>query len=750
MIFPVIHNRDNFLFREHPVLPKSLERLEYWKEQKRRCIEGYWAKDGEGYRYMTPVAYFYANIFKIEHTDEETNSRYTFFPDLRDIDWAFFYSWITCRGFSGFKDDDEYTCHRLVQKYEEEELGKHKMTRGEKVRLEKTPGVLNSKGEYKKYRNAYDYLLQTHDKPLGLPYYANEALNLFVLGSRGSGKSFWAASCIDHEWLFNGAKKYDEKSIKTPDRVEIFMGSALSEKSNKLSIKVLQGLENMDGRYEDLPSPLYMHYTGTLESNNAKSVFKQGIKKKVGNKETLVGSKSTISHEIFSQVNLQAGVGGRYTVMVVEEVGLLEDVIIVHGANEQSMSTNQRKFGSCLYIGTGGDMEKIIQSEVLFRNGSAYRCLTWEDVYEHKGEIGFFVPSYYVTNHRDSNGNAILDISQEEELTERHKKRSLDTSIAYEQHIMARPIVPSEMFLTKTGNIFPKAEIQTQLEWLDRNNYVNTLSVGSLHYDKSKTYGVRFTPETNKKPLWNFNFQGEGDIGGAIVVYEHPPDEIPNGLYTVSYDPVRDNNITKLSRGVSLAAIYVHKAFQGFDGCYDQLVAAYVGRLSNVDDIHEIAIKLARYYNGTIAVESNLPGMKNYCMYSGNLRLLEKTPTITLGNIAYNSNRKEEYGYPVENQDIKIHAEQLLAKWLLQKRSSEFDDAGNEIRMYRNIDFVYDKGLLQELLVYDRSNGNWDRVSSMLVMMLSLETKRTKKIQKLTENNNPVITWFKNQMYERV
>jgi hypothetical protein len=194
-----------------------------------------------------------------------------------------------------------------VQKYEEDLSGKTKMTRGEKVRLEKTPGVLNSKGEFKKYINAYDYLLKVQDRPLGLPYYANEALNLFVLGSRGSGKSFWAASCIDHEWLFNGAKKYDERSIKNPDRVEIFMGSALSEKSNKLSIKVLQGLENMDGRYEELPSPLFMHFVGTLESNNAKSVFKQGIKKKVGNKETLVGSKSTISHEIFSQVNLQAG-----------------------------------------------------------------------------------------------------------------------------------------------------------------------------------------------------------------------------------------------------------------------------------------------------------------------------------------------------------------------------------------------------------------------------------------------------------
>ncbi|HMT03737.1 MAG TPA: hypothetical protein PKD00_10660, partial [Burkholderiales bacterium] len=457
------------------------------------------------------------------------------------------------------------------------------------------------------------------------------------------------------------------------------------------------------------------------------------------------------SHEIFTPVNLQAGVGGRYTIMAIEEVGLLEDVLIVHGANSQSMATDQRKFGSGLYLGTGGDMDKIIQSEIIFRNPEAYNCLGWDDVYEGKGKIGFFVPSYYVTDHRDEQGNAILEISKEEENNDRLRKKSMDTGIAYEQHIMSRPIKPSEMFLSKSGNVFPKAEIMAQIEWIDKNDVFKSIAtVGKLAYDSSRKYGVKFIPDNSLKPLWNFNFQGEGDISGAVIIYETPPEDIPKGLYTVSYDPVRDSNITKLTRGVSLAAIYVHKAFQGFDGAYDQIVAAYVGRYKDVDDIHEVAIKLARYYNGVIAVESNLPGMKNYCMYSGNIRLLEKTPHDHLSDtISFTLNKKEDYGYPIEHQDIKIHAEQLLAKWFLQKRTSEFDDEGNEIRIYRNIDFVYDKGFLQEAMMYDRKNGNWDRVSSMLIMMLSLESRRAKKIKQFNEETNPVVSWFKQSLYEQ-
>ena len=749
MIFPIIKNRDSFLFRDHPVLPPGTERLEYWREHKKRVVEGYWGLDGDVWRYMTPPCYFYTNLFKIEHTDETTNSRYTSFPDLRDIDWAFFYAWFICRGFSGFEDDDEYTCNRLVKRYEDSINRGTQFGRGDSVRLKRAEGVLNSKGELKKYIDPYNYLVYAHDKPLGLPYYSNEALDLFILGSRGSGKSFWTASAIDHEWLTNGAKRYTEKSIKNPSKIEIFFGSAIAEKSNKLAIKILKGLESLDGSYEDKPSPLYMHHVGNLNSNNAKSVFKQGILKKVGNREKLVGSTSTISHEIFTPINLQAGVGGRYTVMAVEEVGLLEDVLIVQGANSESMSTDQRKFGSCIYLGTGGDMDKIIQSEIVFRNGEQYNCLTWDDVYEGKGRIGFFIPSYYVTQHRDEQGNAILEISKEEEEAVRLTKKSMDTSIAYEQHIMSRPIVPSEMFLSRYGNIFPKAEITAQLEWIDKNDVFKTTAVvGKLFYDKGAKYGVKFTPDSTKKALWNINFQGEGDIAGAVILYESPPEEIPRGLYTVSYDPVRDNNITKLRQGVSLAAIYVHKAFQGFDGAYDQIVACYVGRYSDVNDIHEVAIKLAMFYNGTIAVESNLPGMKNYCMFTGNLKLLERTPHDYLASTINYGSRKEDYGYPVENVDIKIHAEQLFARWLLQKRKSDFDAEGNEIRVYRNIDFVFDKGLLQEALVYDRTNGNWDRISSILVMMLSLESKRSKKISNIREEMNPVVSWIKKSLYE--
>ena len=46
MNIPYINNRNNFLFREHPDYhPESINYLKYWKEEKRRIIEGYWGQD---------------------------------------------------------------------------------------------------------------------------------------------------------------------------------------------------------------------------------------------------------------------------------------------------------------------------------------------------------------------------------------------------------------------------------------------------------------------------------------------------------------------------------------------------------------------------------------------------------------------------------------------------------------------------------------------------------------------------------
>ena len=45
----------------------------------------------------------------------------------------------------------------------------------------------------------------------------------------------------------------------------------------------------------------------------------------------------------------------------------------------------------------------------------------------------------------------------------------------------------------------------------------------------------------------------------------------------------------------------------------ETIVATYHGRHDQVDDIHDIAVQLALYYNAKILPETNLPDFVRYC-----------------------------------------------------------------------------------------------------------------------------------------
>ena len=120
MDIPVINNRKNFLFQQHPEYhPESLKYIEYWRFIKGAIINGYWGKDCNTtdsviqWRFMPPQLFFYVNCCHILHKEEnvpKTAPRKKVYPNLDDIDWDFFYKYMECRVFSGLKDDEEYTC----------------------------------------------------------------------------------------------------------------------------------------------------------------------------------------------------------------------------------------------------------------------------------------------------------------------------------------------------------------------------------------------------------------------------------------------------------------------------------------------------------------------------------------------------------------------------------------------------------------------------------------------------------------
>jgi len=697
MLFPEIYNLKNFL-TDHPNYhPASQDYISYWREQKKRCIEGFWAedypKDGEvAYRYMPGYLYFYGNLSTIKVVDAETKSTVISRPRVDDVEWIFFTVFLVCRGFSGFEKDEEFTC--IIEP--------------------------ERRDPNKTFVEPWEYLKRTHSKPLGRALFNNQALNLLWLSSRGIGKTYSVgAGIITAEILFDGAKVYNEKTINNPASITIFVGAYKGDKSTNLLVAMDDAIANLPGSYGDgdsrTVSPFYKELTGVNKPGN----IRQHIYKVKENGDWVSkGTKSKIVHEVITVANPQSPAAYRATLAIIEEIGLLEaNLDEVLGATNPVLKVGNQKFGSLIGIGTGGNIEKAQQLEPIFRNPKEYNFFSMYDIFENTGDIGLFIPVHYMfREYKDKNGNTKWDIVNEVIKNTRKKLKYK----ALEQERMNYPVVPSEIFMNNKGSIFPLIEINEQLKWVIANEkkIQKFTSVGDLVYTEE---GLKFKADENAIPINKFPLEKGADLTGSIVIYEHPPEYIPENLYKIVYDPVRDENIDKMDQGISLAAIYVYKAINTYQDMKDSLVASYVGRLRNTDQIHEIALKLALYYNAKIMVEMDLPGFYKYCLQRKRLNLLAKTPVVMINK--FNANAKFRYSYGVMmkgNSALKIQAEQYLADWLLKEQELVRDEEGNVVKVVKNINRIYDKALLEELRIYNRT-GNFDRVSSLLLLMIWIQ-----------------------------
>ena len=191
----MIVNNSSFILEEvpnfHP-LTQYYERLEFWKEQKRRCIEGYWHSG----KWMSGPLYYYVNFNKILFEDDSSVAQSTGLPWLRDIDWELFLYYEECRGFSGFADDTEFTCDRRYGPEKELAIQLGRITIAEAAS--------------KTYVEARDYLRKNHGKSLGKPLYKNSAKHFISIQSRGGGKSYSSSGMCCHNFLFDGATDSDD------------------------------------------------------------------------------------------------------------------------------------------------------------------------------------------------------------------------------------------------------------------------------------------------------------------------------------------------------------------------------------------------------------------------------------------------------------------------------------------------------------------------------------------------------------
>jgi len=157
--------------------PDTIAHTKLWREYSKLCIEGLWGNDFGYYRFMPPKLFFYVNFYTIIH-EEGAKQRKKIRPYCRDLEWEYAYMFLVAKGFSGFKDDDEYSCHEDILKYHKGEMKK------ELLHL----SCIRLNGNVKKYEDPLKYCKRLHDSPKGIPLYENDAKNIMLFGARASGK----------------------------------------------------------------------------------------------------------------------------------------------------------------------------------------------------------------------------------------------------------------------------------------------------------------------------------------------------------------------------------------------------------------------------------------------------------------------------------------------------------------------------------------------------------------------------------
>lgn len=734
---------ENFILKTIPQYhPLSLDYKEFWTEQRRRCIEGYWASG----KWMPGRLYFYCNFATILLNEKNSGAKTFSTPSLRDLEWSFFLHFEEAKGFSGFSDDDEYSCNTVLIDPEVDEseypfISDH---------------LLKPDGSPKQYVKARDYLFKIHNQELGYPLYENRLHNFMMLGPRGFGKSYTVgAGLFAHEFLFDGRTPEQLRSKKNPKSVTI-AGAGDAKYTKELLSKTKECIERLPGAVEInntyYPAPFSKQYAGSWAPG---SQIVAKYKKKVGSSWRDYGSTSEIKNRTFKD-NPYAAQGTRANIIAFEEIGMFSNLKESYYACVDSLLDGATKIGSAVFFGTGGDMGKgTIDASYMFYHPKEFDLIAFEDRWENKGDIAYFVPATHGPNQfKDSEGRTDEEKAHKWFMHQREiKGGKKGGSSTLDSFIVYHPLTPSEVFLVSSGSILPVIELRKQQSSLmEHKTDVLLEKYVELYWDTEAPNGVSYKIDTKNKlkPIKEFPYKGD-DKEGALVVYDLPiydedTNKVPEGLYLIGHDPVRTDSPT----GPSLASIYVIKTDKyPFKHGKSEIVAQYIGRpYQGRAVVNELLHKLSKFYgNAKIYFENDVANVTEYFEKNKALSLLAISPASSNAKPTFATNsRTVTYGYSMSSRQFKVQALLFLRDWLLTPRGK--NSLGNEIR---NLDFIYDNALLQEMIYFDLEHGNFDRVMGFLGCIIGLidthnqynnavdELLKTKNIQFDFLNKNPAL-----------
>lgn len=414
--------------------------------------------------------------------------------------------------------------------------------------------------------------------------------------------------------------------------------------------------------------------------------------------------------------------GKRAAKILIEEFGTFPRLVDLYNVLLPSVQEGDIVFGQIYMLGTAGDNESdFAGAQEIMYNPKGYNMYALPNVFDKynqgKPYFVFFFPGY-VNRKGCYNENGVSDVIKAliEILMNRHrvKYNSTDPNTIIKT-IAEVPITPAEA-IVKTGvNMFPVADLTERIGQLDANpTEYDDVYVGDLVFNKDGQ--VEYKP-TSATPIRDFPHK-DNKIGGAIEIYQLPEIDRNTGKpyndrYILGADPYDDDE----SNTMSLGSIFV------LDLWTDRIVAEYTGRPPFADDYYEICRKLCLFYNGRLNYEYNKKGLFSHFSTRNSLYLL----TDVLDFLKEKQMMKDGYGNKSKGTNaspaINAYARSRLRSWLLAPVPimQTIDGEEKEVMVPR-LFTVRNRALLKELINYN-SEGNFDRISAMGMLMLLREDR---------------------------
>lgn len=526
------------------------------------------------------------------------------------------------------------------------------------------------------------------------------------LASRGKSKSYSMASILTHNFVLgeNSTACEEIVSIATAYQKEYLTKDGVLNK--------FVSMANFCAEHTQFPRK-------RLKSSLQDMVWKMGYKDleldiEKGTQNSVLGVSSKDDESKLR--------GKRAAFIGIEEFGTFPRLIDLYNVMLPSVQDGDYVFGLMYLQGTAGDNESdFAGAQEIMYNPRGYNMYALPNVYDKNNQgkryFVFFFPGY-INRKGCYNRDGVSDVVQAliEILMNRYrvKYNSTDPNTVIKT-IAEVPITPAEAIVKTSVNMFPVTDLTERLGQLDSNpREYDDVYVGDLAINGSKE--VEFKP-TSDQPIREFPHK-DNKIEGAIEIYKLPEKDrsgrVFDNRYILGCDPYDDDE----SNTMSLGSVYV------LDLWTDKVVAEYTGRPLFADDFYEICRKMCLFYNGRMNYENNKKGLFAYfskmnCLYllTDVLDFLKDKDMVkgsSYGNKAKGTNATAA---------INAYARNLLRSWLLRPVPviQTIDGEDQEV-MIPNLYTLRSRALIKELILYN-SEGNFDRISSMGMLMLLREDK---------------------------